>query len=244
MKRKKKRKSRVQQELTRIEKYVGRQQKRYGDVSAGGVNEAISHIMKRYKSDSQRVKHLQELDASELKKKILITTDKETGETVTLEVQQSENRRMSRIKRVKHDNLYEDTNLPIKEEIELNNMGEEMAEVLGMDWQRFDTANYKKLRSEIDYELNKPQREGRGWKRTELEAASSLNNWLDDLVNDYGLERVVAMVNEGLGTNTIDRNQLFYQGGVNINFFATMLKSLGIPNEEQTLLINKLKEEW
>lgn len=244
MKRKKRKKTRSQAELSRIQTYVSKQQKRYGDIDTTEVEKSISRIFRKYKSDFKRAEQLQSLDTSALKKKILITRDKDTGEKVTLEVQQSENRSMSRVKREKQDNIYAEPEYPIMEEIAINNMGEEMAEVLGMDWQRFDTANYKKLRSEIDYELNKPQREGRGWKKAELEAASNLNNWLDELVNDYGLDRVVAMVNEGLGTNTIDRNQLFYQGGVNINFFATMLKSLGIPNEEQTLLINKLKEEW
>lgn len=240
----KKRKSNIDKELARIKKYVQKQNRRYGDSMITTFESLVDPILNKYKDKATILKHLRQLSTEELQDRIRILYDDETGETMTLSKLQSLHRTEANLRRyAKDETLY-----PLAEEIMLNNAGEEMAQMAGETWeyQEFALQNYKDLRAEIDLQLKPKTREEyktlSGHYATK-ERASKLNNWLNDLVDKYGLGDVAKMLNVGLGQNAIDRQELFYEGNINYNFFATMLKALNVSDEERTLLLNELKEE-
>lgn len=239
----KKRKSNIDKELSRIKKYVQKQSRQYGDRMITTYDSLVNPILTKYKDKQTILKHLRSLSTEELKDRIRILYDDETGETMTLSKLQSLHRSEANMRRYARDDTY----YPSAEEIMLNNAGEEMAQMTGETWeyQEFSLKNYKDLRAEIDEQLkNKSRAEHKsiGQYYASNERASALSRWLDNLVDKYGLGDVARMLNVGLGQNAIDRQEMFYDGKINYNFFATMLKSLNVSDEERTKLLDELQE--
>lgn len=240
----KKRKSNIDKELSRIKKYVQKQARRYGDSMNTTFESLVNPILSKYKDKATILKHLRALTTEELKDRIKILYDDETGETMTLSKLQSLHRTEANLRRYAKDDMF----YPSMEDIMLNNAGEEMSDFMEEPWkyEEFSTKNYKDLRSAINEQLRDTDRPDLVLKEKHYatnERASKLNNWLDDLVAKYGLGDVAKMLNVGLGQNAIDRQELFYEGKINYNFFATMLKALNVSEEERTLLLNELKED-
>ena len=239
-----KRKLSVDDELYRIKKYFDKQSKRYGDSMVTSYDSIVDLILTKYKSKKTILKHLQELTTKKLQERIRILVDEETGESMTLSELQSLHRSEANLRRYAKDDMF----YPSMEDIMLNNAGEEMADFMGEPWnyEEFSTKNYKDLREAINEQLRDTERPDLVLKEKHYatnERASKLNNWLDDLVSKYGLGDVARMLNVGLGQNAIDRQELFYEGKINYNFFATMLKALNVTDEERSLLLNELKED-
>lgn len=245
-------KSAVQVEVDRINKYFKTQTKKYGNKLL--VPNAINpeYILAKYKSPKTQLAKLRDLTTLKLKGQLKIV-DWEQGTSMSLREYHSKQKSQQAKKRLQAQSQNEikeieevaqenetvmpvwdeetkswktEQPLPIKEEIELNNLGEEISSVTGESWnyQEYALANYKEVMKLTDNELKHSKFE-------RLNIAIMVNEWLQNLIDQFGLATVAKMLNEGIGSNSITRNDIFYDGQRALDFIYRMMDHLPIDSE-------------
>ena len=241
-------KSAIQVEVDRINKYVKEQRRKYGSSLVVPNESTPEYIIGKYKSTRTQLKKLRELTTLKLKGQMKMM-DWDTAEYMSLREYQSKQKSKAQREAVKRkkaqeqawEELYNQSEedepyYPSKEEIELNNLGEEMASVTGETWnyQEYSLANYKEIMRIGDNEL-KHSRDER------LNIAILVNEWLQNLVDQFGLATVAKMLNEGIGSNSITRNEIYYDGQQALDFMYRMMDYLPIDSDlKQEIMSNLL----
>lgn len=248
-------KSNVQKEMRRIRRYINAQKRKYGDLLLLSDDTNPESIISKYKTKSVQLKHLQELSTKELQRRIRIL-DPFTGEITSLSQAQKQTRSQSQKQARKSSERFwsggeepveQDTEdyFPLKEEIELNTMGEAMANMIGETWnyQEFSTANYKALREMIEEELEMKgkQKYGDAYKTTHHQRGALVQGWLDNLVEKVGLANVASMINRFAGENQFNREALFYKEGSNTEFMYRAMDYLEVDDETRKKLYEYLE---
>ena len=229
-------KSNVQKELRRIQKYLSAQKRKYGDRILNIDEIDPKAILSKYKTKSVQLKHLKELTAQALQEQLKIL-DEETGEVVSLREQQRRNRSDVQIQNRKSAQQFwgGDTEeyYPLKEEIEFNNMGEDLANMIGESWnyQEFSLGNYKLLQDILDEQLAMKRKFGDAYKVAGRERAALVQNWLNKLVEEQGLGKVAQMINRYAGENPLNRQEIFYKEGSNTEFMYRAMNYLDVDDD-------------
>lgn len=240
-----KKKSDVQKEVRRIQKYLSSLKRKYGDRILNLDDFDPKKITSKYKTKSVQLKHLKELTAQAIQSQLQMY-DEETGEIVNLREQQRRNRSESQAQSQESKRKFwsgEDY-LPLKEELEYNNLGEDIATMVGEEWnyQEFSLGNYKELNKIIDDQL--AMKKGKmfsNMRRVEgRERGALVQNWLTKLTEEVGLDKVAQMINRYAGENPMNRYEIFYKEGANTEFMFRAMEYLDVDDETRRELYKKL----
>ena len=129
--------------------------------------------------------------------------------------------------------------LPLKEDIELNNAAEALSYTLGQEWvyHSFNLANYKEFQRIINDQINYANdKKSAKYNITMHKQGAAVANWLQGMVDKVGLEQVAYGLNQFLGQNGIIREMIFYRGEINYEFAWRMSGFMGLSYDDRISL--------
>ena len=257
-------KSNVMAEVIRINMYLKKLRRKYGDRLLNIEDVSPDNITQKYKTAKARLTRLQALTPKTIKEKLKVV-DTSTGEIISVREQErrvrSESQKQSREsaqrfwsgeETITKDDVQLDVEyLPLKEEIEYNRMGEELSTMVGEDWnyQEFSTANYRELKSIVEQQFEmvddsgkEQNKYGDAYKVKSRERALVVQNWLAKLTDKVGLGKVAQMINRYAGENSMTRMDIFYREGQNLEFMYRAMNYLDVDDDTRKELYNIIEQ--
>lgn len=161
--------------------------------------------------------------------------------------------------------------LPIKENIEINNAGEAMAKTIGETWwykdfyknkgeldvnkgfydnnvdrsqlPDFEFEQYAQLRTIVNDRMNFDTAKRESYNAKMRRQANFMNNWLNKLEETVGLGAVIEGLHRFLGQNSVTREDIFYRGQFNYEFAWRLAEALDMSDSDRERLKTYLEED-